>query len=89
MLLEVFAFLLGVLILYSFWRPARFEGATNFVPYTEQEMDKLIKNEANIKALDEKMDEILRLAAIIPELRAKSDANTKSIQALLRPQPPA
>jgi hypothetical protein len=49
----------------------------------------LIKNEANIKALDEKMDEILRLAAIIPELRAKSDANTKSIQALLRPQPPA
>ena len=84
MLLEVFAFLFGVLILYSLWHPARFEGATNFTPYSEQEIDKLIKNEANIKALDEKMVEILEIAAVIPELKAKSDANTKSIQMLVQ-----
>jgi len=84
MLLEVFAFLFGVLILYSLWRPGRFEGATNFIPYSEQEIDKLIKNEANIKALDEKMVKILEIAAVIPELRAKSDANTKSIQILIQ-----
>ena len=83
MLLEIFAFVLGVLILYTLWRPSTFEGVTNFVPYSEEEMDKLIKNEGNIKALDEKMDEILQMAAILPELKAKCEANTKSIQALL------
>jgi len=86
MLTALLALVLAVFILQWLWAPPRLEGleeVSGYVPYTEEEKDKLLKNETNLKALQDKMDEMRKLAANVDALKASTDANAESIKTLL------